>query len=47
MLIYLFNLIDVNADDKFINIFGSAFIILLQCVKNLIIIILNPSKSCC
>lgn len=29
MLIYLFNLIDANADDKFINIFGSTSIILL------------------
>lgn len=47
MLIYLFNLIGVNADDSFINIFGSTFIILLQCVKNLISIILNPSKSFC
>lgn len=47
MLRYLFNLIDVNDDDKFINLFGSTFIILLQYIKNWIIIILNPSKSCC
>lgn len=44
MLIYLFNLRDVNADDKFISIFESTFIILLQCVKNLIAVANHSSK---
>lgn len=33
MLTYLFNLIDVNDDVKFINVFGSTFIILLNYFK--------------
>lgn len=45
MLIYLFNLIDVNDDEKFVNVFRSTFIILLQYIENGIIIILNPSKA--
>lgn len=45
MLILLFNLIDVNGDDKLINVFGSTFIILLQYIKKRITIILNPSKA--